>query len=233
MGDLYYDTVVFLGRHAFWASGDAVVLRADRIPRYGPFILASTHTSPYDVPVLMRATRRRLDFVSITEVFKNPWVAWFFSNMNAFPHDRSKTDSKTVRIILERLQRGRVIALFPEGRVRPESESVVHGARFRPGVARVARMAEVKILPVVVWGTMQYTRLASWIPAGTTRYGINYGEPFAVNDEAVAERQLAEAYQRLYAELMTAMRKPGRQGAPRERTAESPSTAATPARGVA
>ena len=208
MGDTFYDLVVFFGRHAFWVSSDPVVLHADRIPRIGPFILASNHTSPFDVPVLMRATRRRLDFVSITEVFRNPWVAWFYSSMNAFPLDRTRTDPRTVRIILERLQRGRAVAMFPEGRIRPESESIVHGAKFRPGVARIARMAGVKIVPVVVWGTTAYKRASGWLPVGATRYGINYGRPIQPGDEATVEQRLADAYRTLYAELKSAMERP-------------------------
>jgi 1-acyl-sn-glycerol-3-phosphate acyltransferase len=205
MSDTFYDLVVFFGRHPFWVSSDPVILHASRVPRHGPFLLASNHVSPIDVAVLMRSTRRRLDFVSITEVFANPWVGWFYGNMNAFPLDRSRTDPKTVRIILDRLQRGRVVAMFPEGRIRKEADSVVHGAPFRPGVARIARLAGVKIMPVVCWGTTRYAKPANWIPLRQTRYGINYGEPFDVRDEADAERKLAEAWRNLYAELREAM----------------------------
>ena len=205
MSDLFYSVVVLVCRHAFVVSSDSVVLHASRIPRRGAFLLASTHTSPFDVPVLMRASRRRLDFVSITEVFRNPWMAWFYSNMNAFPLDRNRADPKTVRIILDRLERGRAVAIFPEGRVRPEAESVMHGASFRPGVARIARLAGVQIIPVVVWGANRYSRPASWLPVQRTRYGINFGEPLTVSDEADGERHLAQAYRALYLELRAAM----------------------------
>ena len=81
------------------------------MPRSGPFILASNHLSPFDVPVLMRHTRRVLDFVSIVEVFRNPVMAWFYSSMGAFPLDRGRVDVRTTNIILERLRRGRAIAI--------------------------------------------------------------------------------------------------------------------------
>jgi 1-acyl-sn-glycerol-3-phosphate acyltransferase len=205
MGDLYYKIVVFFGRFPFWVSSRSVVLHRDRAARQGPFILASNHASPYDVPALMRSSPRRLDFVSTTEVFSKKFVAWFYSHMNAFPLNRGKTDPKTVRIILDRLQQGRVVAMFPEGRVRDEKESVVHGAPFRPGVARLARMAGVPIVPAVCWGTGAYTRFASWLPIKRIRYGVIYGEPIAASDEAEAERELALAYKSLYAELRDAM----------------------------
>lgn len=208
MGDCFYRIVVTLGRSAFWVSSRATVLHADRIPREGPFILASTHTSPYDVPVLMRSTPRRLDFVSITEVFRNPLVAWFYSNMNAFPLDRSRADAKTVRIILDRLERGRVVAMFPEGRIRKPDESVVHGAPFRPGVARIARLANVPIVPVVVWGATAYSQFSSWLPLRRTRYAIIFGQPIAPTDESDVEAQLASAYRSLFSEINPAFSPP-------------------------
>lgn len=202
MSDWFYRTVVTVGRLPFWVSSRPLVLHPDRaggVP--GPFILASNHLSPYDVPVLMRHTPRWLDFVSITEVFRNPWIAWFYGNMNAFPLERSRSDPKTVKIILDRLARGRVVAMFPEGRIRTEPESAVHGHPFRPGVARLARMAQVPIVPVVVRNTGVYGRVSSWTPGRGTRYGVAYGEPIPVSDEAQAERALGAAWGGLWAEL--------------------------------
>src|SRR5437870_5041887 len=121
MSDWFYRIVVLIGRFPFWVSSRPIVLHAERARREGAFILAANHTSPYDIPALMRHAPRRLDFVSITEVFRNPFIAWFYSHMNAFPHERSRGDPKTVRIILDRLSRGRVVAMFPEGRIRPQS----------------------------------------------------------------------------------------------------------------
>jgi len=205
--DWFYRSVVLLGRFPFWVSSRPLVLHAHRVPRDGAFILASNHTSPYDVPLLMRHTPRRLDFVSITEVFQNGLVAWFFSHMNAFPLDRSRRDPATVRIIFDRLERGRAVAMFPEGQIRAEAESVVHGARFRPGVARIARFAGVPIVPAVVVGSNRYSRFASWLPLRHTRYGVIFGEPIVVrvDDDNTAERALADAYCSLYRELADAM----------------------------
>jgi 1-acyl-sn-glycerol-3-phosphate acyltransferase len=89
--------------------------------------------------------------------------------------------------------------------VRTEEESVVHGTPVRPSVARLARLAGVPIVPVVVWGTPAYWRGANWLPLRRTRYGVIYGEPFEVTDEAEGERQLVEAFKRLYVELREEM----------------------------
>jgi 1-acyl-sn-glycerol-3-phosphate acyltransferase len=216
MGDLFYDTVVLLGRHPFWVSSRPTVLHADRVPRQGAVILAANHVSPYDVPVLMRHTPRRLDFVSITEVFRIPAAAWFYSHMNAFPLDRGKSDGKAVRVILERLARGRVVAMFPQGRIFPEQDALatpgqsaapprIPSAPQLESLARVASLANVPIVPAIVRGTGAYAHLASWLPLRSTHYGVIYGRPVDVAAQAAPQRTLADSYRSLHAELSTAM----------------------------
>src|SRR3954468_12639803 len=169
MSDRFYDIVVFIGRFPFWVSSRVTLLHLDRAARDGAYILACSHTSPYDIPVLMRSSPKRLDFVSIAEVFAKPFVGWFFGNMNAFALDRGRRDSATVRIILDRLARGRSVVMFPEGHIRKPEQSVVRGAPFRGGVARIARLAGAPILPVVAWGTPAYSRFTAWLPHRRTR----------------------------------------------------------------
>ena len=47
-----------------WLTSSPVVLHKDRARRKGPYLLASTHFSPYDVAVLIYETPRVLDSVS-------------------------------------------------------------------------------------------------------------------------------------------------------------------------
>ncbi len=210
MSDAFHKVVRFFGRHVFWASSRPVVLHVERTDREGPFILAANHHSPYDVPLMMRHATRMLDFVSIVEVFRNPFVAWFYGSMNAFPLDRSKPDSPTVRIILDRLERGRAIAMFPEGGFRRLEDSVVTGGRMRPGVGRIAQMANVPVVPCVVVGSNVYARVSSWLPIRRARYGITFGEPLTIDQSldkaagaSLLEDQLREAFMRLYEDLRT------------------------------
>ena len=206
MGDTFYKLVVFVGRFPFWVTSRPMVLHADRIPHGGPFILASNHLGFADVPLLMRSTPRPLDFVSIVEFFRSPLVAWLYGRMNAFPLDRGRPDPAAVRTILDRLSRGRVIAMFPEGRIRAERDSVIHGGAMRPGVGRIAQLARAPVVPVVVLGSAAYNRVASWLPLRLVRYGVIYGDPIPpVDDPEVVEQRLAEAYQQLHRELRCAM----------------------------
>lgn len=208
MSDWFYNAVWYACWPAFGVSSTPVVLHRERPRRAGAYLLAANHLSPYDVPCLMKESGRKIDFVSITEVFRNPLVAWFYGNMNAFPLDRGRIDLGATRVILDRLARGRVVGIFPEGAIRTEENSVLNGGRIKPGVVRLAKLANVPILPVVVLGTSAYRRVLSWAPLRRVRYGINYGEPIhpaAAPDLDTLQEQLLAAYRALHRELLDAM----------------------------
>ncbi len=206
MSDAFYSVVVALGRPIFWLSSRPVEIGAENVPRAGPCLIAATHQSPYDIPLLMRHTPRPLDFVSIVEVFRNPLLAWLYGSLNAFPLDRSRPDSKTVRIILERLRRCRAVGMFPEGRLRGEADSVVRTRTIRPGIGRLACLSGAAIVPCVIINSGAYARPASWLPLRRTRYGIIYGAPIepALGPDEI-ERRLVEDLVALHARLARAM----------------------------
>jgi 1-acyl-sn-glycerol-3-phosphate acyltransferase len=217
-----YKWVVRIGYHAFWVSARPVVLHRERVAEMdGPYILAPNHLSPYDVPCLMAEMPRwkLLDFVSITELFQNRLSAWFLRSVNAFPLDRSRADSPTVRIILDRLARGRIIAMFPEGGFRSAANSVLSGGDIKPGVAKLAQLSGAAVVPCVILGTKAYSRPASWLPLKRVRYGVIYGTPLRVRtdlEEAEARAEflleLKRAYRSLHAELLAATRQDERRG---------------------
>ena len=206
MSDTFYRVVRSIGSLAFWVSGSPVIMGIQHVPRVGACLVAATHQSPYDVPLLIRHTPRLLDFVSITEVFKNPLVAWFYGSLNAFPLDRSRPDSKTVRVILDRLRRARAVGIFPEGGFRKGLYSVVHTRRIRPGTGRIAHMTGATVIPCVIIDSHAYARVRGWLPLRQTRYGVIYGEAIDPTlDPEVIEARLIDAFVLLHARLTAEM----------------------------
>jgi 1-acyl-sn-glycerol-3-phosphate acyltransferase len=214
VSDLFYSSVRALGRPVFWITSRPLVLHPERLEslRSGTWIVAANHQSPYDIPLLMRHCPRHLDFISITEVFRNPFLGWFYGSMNAFPLDRARPDAKTVRSILDRLERGRAVAMFPEGRITPLDDSVVRGGRLRPGIGRIAQLGGARILPIAIVNSLAYQRPASWLPGRRVRYGIHPGEPLAPRPELPAdeaanqlEEDLRASLIRLHGELSAAI----------------------------
>jgi 1-acyl-sn-glycerol-3-phosphate acyltransferase len=199
MSDTFYRIVRGLGGHVFSLSGAAVVTGLENVPRSGACLIASNHTSPYDVPLLIHHVPRLLDFVSIVEVFRYPAVGWFYGNMNAFALDRHKPDVPTVRTIMNRLERGRVVVMFPEGGFRRGEASVLRGGKLRPGIGRLVNVAGVPLVPAVVINSAAYAKVRAWLPLRGTRYAIAIGE--AISNEHAPdeiEARLVAAMVRLY-----------------------------------
>jgi 1-acyl-sn-glycerol-3-phosphate acyltransferase len=207
MSDAFYKLIRATWGFPFYLSSRTTFLGLDNVPQKGPCILASTHQSYFDVPFLILHTPRLLDFVSITEEFRKPIVGRFYRAMNAFPLDRSRADPKTVRIILDRLARGRAILIFPEGGIKTGEHSVLSGGRIRPGVGRIANLANAPVIPVVVANGDAYLKVSSWLPLRRIRYGLIFGKPIPPTDDPTdLESRLAEALKRLHQTLLAALR---------------------------
>ena len=213
MSDSTYRTVVAICYPAFWVSGKPTVIGRRNVPLEGPVILAPTHMSHYDVPLLMAESPRNIDFMSVVEFLSVPFVGRLFTEMNCFFLDRGRVDLKSVRTALDRLKKGRLVSMFPEGQIRDFDDSIVHGKPFKPGLARLAYLSGAPVVPCVVLGGDQYKKPLAWLPLMRTKYGVIYGEPVTAKAdlperEAVPElvQRLAATYQTLYRKLSTAMR---------------------------
>lgn len=125
----------------------------------------------------MYATRRRIDFLSIRELMDKPLVGWFFRSLNAMPLDRGRIDAVTIRQVVKRLKRGRVVGIFPEGGFRKARASVLKGGSFRSGIGRIAQLADVPIVPVAILDTSNFRPWTSWLPLRRTRFAVAFGEP--------------------------------------------------------
>ncbi len=210
MGDLFHRSVVAVGRGVFLCITSPTVLHAERTHRDGAWMIAINHGSEMDIMPVMRSCRRRIDWLSITEVFAKPFVGWVAAKMGAFPIDRSMRDTVGVRRIYERLEAGRVVGMFPEGRIprRPE-ESVLQGGRLKPGIGQIAYSCGVPVLPCVLLDGTNLEGVLPWLPLRSARYGIIYGEPLWADPDLerkqaarLLEEQLADKMRELHQELL-------------------------------
>lgn len=213
MSDLSYSLVRGFGLHIYWLTSRRVILHRDRVPVSGPFILAGSHLSPLDVFAMIGATPRHVDFLSITELERKFLVGRFYRAMNCTFVDRKRQDVGATHQLATKLRRGRAIAMFPEGALRSQADSVINGGPFKPGVIRLAHMSGAPIIPCVALGTGAYAKISAWLPTRSVRFGLNYGKPIVVDPQAdpdtaraTATEQLRQAYLSLNQELRAAMK---------------------------
>jgi 1-acyl-sn-glycerol-3-phosphate acyltransferase len=182
------------------------VLHRERTRLPGGWLFVSNHISHFDPPFLTVAALRKLDWMATRELY-HPWpVALWMHAVDTFPVDRERADRAATRETLERLQRGRVVGIFPEGGIRDGSSSVLEGAPLKPGLAGLAQLSGKPVLPCVLIGSDQLYTHRNWLPFRRIEAWIAFGEPLhfegtGKDARAAFEARIAEALRALFAEL--------------------------------
>ena len=192
----------------FGYSSRIHVVGWDYTNRAGGFLLASNHISHFDPPIISSVVRRKIDWMAMAEFFPIPGLGHFLKAVDAFPAARDRADRKTIRSAIERLKDGRIVGVFPEGGIRDGARSLLGGAPLRPGASTLAHMAGVPIVPCVILGSDRLYAKRNWLPLRRTPVWIAFGQAishFPELEKSVArariEQELADGFQRLYAEL--------------------------------
>lgn len=188
--------------------GKVRVLHGERSLVKGPCILACNHISHFDPPLISVASRRKIDWMAMKDLFKPRFARLYFDSIGTFPVDRDTVDRSAVKTALQRLKRGRMVGMFPEGGIRAGASSVLEGAPMRPGAGAFAQMVDAPVLPCVVLGSDRLYKRDNWKPFGKVPFWIGFGEPIrppADMDKAQArgyiERELQAAFKSVLAEM--------------------------------
>lgn len=118
----------------------------EHIPEKGGYILVSNHRDNADPVLIATALRQQLHFMAKAELFSTRLTNWFFLNIGAFPVERGKGDTGAVEWAMEQLQKGNILAMFPEGTRAPTDVPL----RPKSGAAHIARSTGADVLPCAV-----------------------------------------------------------------------------------
>ncbi len=151
-----------------------------RVPRRGPALLASNHTSYLDwlfLPLVVRT--RRISFLAKIEYFTRRGLRgraqrFFFTATGQVPVDRAGADaaSASLRTARRLLEEGRLVGVFPEG-TRSRDGRLNRG---RTGVARMAAQSGVPVIPCGIVGAHECAPAGARLPR-PRRVVIRFGEP--------------------------------------------------------
>ena len=125
----------------------------EHIPDSGGAVIAINHTSYLDwYPAALAAyqVRRRLRFMIKSEMQQVKVVNFLIKHSKTIPVDRD-AGGEAYAAAVERLRDGELVAVYPEATISRSFEL----KEFKSGAARMARDAEVPILPMIVWGTQR------------------------------------------------------------------------------
>lgn len=135
----------------------------EHLPRHGGAILASNHLSVADQVVLGCLTPRHVTFWAKAEYFTGSWLSrHVVAGMGAIRVERAggRAALTALDAAVPVLRAGGLVAIFPEGTRSPDGRLY----RGRVGMTRLARDADVPIIPVGVLGTAEVLPVDARIP---------------------------------------------------------------------
>jgi 1-acyl-sn-glycerol-3-phosphate acyltransferase len=144
----------------FWHSVNRLYTRAYhrievrtpfRVPATGAAILVCNHTSGLDPLLIQSISPRVITWLAAKEFVEHPALNWFFRTIGAIPVARSGRDTASVRAAMRALHDGKLLGVFPEGRIETARELLP----FQDGVAQMAMKTGVPIYPAYLDGTQR------------------------------------------------------------------------------
>lgn len=175
-------------RSGLWLAGLPFrVHGSERVPDEACVVVAN-HASYLDGPLLMAALPPRFTFVVHDGVVGWPVLGYLTRRAGVVFVSRSDTRKAAARTkgLLQRLQRGESLLIFPEGTFKPP----VGLMRFKRGAFALAALARRPVVPLVLLGTRKLygggRRWLRWSPVEVT-----ITPPLAVTEDAAQLRDRA------------------------------------------
>ncbi|MEM1446012.1 MAG: MFS transporter [Planctomycetota bacterium] len=163
------------------------------IPRTGPVIIASNHTTALDPFLIQAASPRMVRWLMLTSYrFKLLEPLWKAIDPICLPHRggdaKAEDGTAQVRQIVQELKKGDLVGIFPEGHLQYDDRVL---KEFEPGAAVCARLSGAVIVPCWISGTPLSKRMwVHWLKPTKSR--ARFGEPMSVERKADPAEVTAE-----------------------------------------
>ncbi|WP_099025255.1 lysophospholipid acyltransferase family protein [Mycolicibacterium palauense] len=135
-------------------TGTAVTYRGlEHIPGRGGAVMAINHTSYIDfLPAALAAKcrGRRMRFMIKAEMQRVRPVNFLIKHTKTIPVNR-EAGADAYSAAVQRLREGELVGVYPEATISRSFELKA----FKSGAARMARDAQVPIVPLIVWGAQR------------------------------------------------------------------------------
>jgi 1-acyl-sn-glycerol-3-phosphate acyltransferase len=160
------------------------VLSAQPLPRRGHAILVCNHTSGLDPALIQSVCPRLIVWMMAKEYYEVKLLAPLFRMVEAIPVDRGRPDMAATRAALRALSMGRVLGVFPEGRIETSRELLP----FHTGVAVLALRSGAPVYPAYLDGTQRGKEMVPAV-AIPNRATLRFGAEIPLS-RGVGHRQL-------------------------------------------
>ncbi len=130
------------------------------IPRDHGAILAANHQSYLDILILGASVPRHVTFVARDTLAESRFLAFIMRGCSAILIKRGASDRAALRAMADRLRRGDLVAIYPEG-TRSRDGQV---GTFKGGAVMAARLGDVPIVPIGIRGAYRAWPRGQLIP---------------------------------------------------------------------
>ncbi len=146
----------------------------EHLPADGPAILAPNHIGVIDGPLLIAVIKRDSYALAKHELFSG-FVGRILLLIGQVPIDRWRIDTYAIRRCVQLLRDRQLLIVYPEGYRGPGE--MTHS---RNGLAYLALVTGVPIVPVALLGTREPGQTTSELPRRGAPIHVVYGEPFSL-----------------------------------------------------
>jgi 1-acyl-sn-glycerol-3-phosphate acyltransferase len=165
------------------------VIQPCQVPRGGPAILAINHTSSIDPALVQSVCRHRLiTWMMAQEYTDIKGTGWFYRTLGVIPVQRTGRDSGPLRAALRALQAGKLLGVFPEGRIAPTRDLLP----FQTGLALMAIKTNAPVYPVYLDGTQRNKEMLQAV-FFRNKATITFGPPVQFDRSGTSKEQLETA----------------------------------------
>jgi 1-acyl-sn-glycerol-3-phosphate acyltransferase len=186
-------------------AGRIEVHDAERVYRQQEgFVIASNHIGRLDAILIYNFIDRKDIIMLVAEKYREiPLAHWFVKQLDAIWIDRFNADFSALRQALNRLKKGGVLVLAPEGTRSPNAAL----QKAWPGAGYLAAKAGASIVPVALVGCEDAKFFPNLKRLRRTHVTVYVGEPFTLppvplqNRAAVLEQYTDEIMCRIAALL--------------------------------
>lgn len=146
------------------------------VPKNSPFIVAANHASYMDHFIIMCTLlphlNKKIHHLAKKEHFDNILKKAWHTYAGAIPLDRQSGGKETLKWAIKALKEGKIIAIHPEG-TRSLTGKL---QKAKTGVARLALITKVPVLPIGLIGTFEILPKGKYIPK-FKKAVMNIGKP--------------------------------------------------------
>jgi 1-acyl-sn-glycerol-3-phosphate acyltransferase len=162
------------------------------IPPRGGGILVCNHTSSIDPIFLQAACPRLITWMMAREYASIFGLKWFFNSIEPILVERSGRDMAATRAALRALKDGKILGLFPEGRIEKTNELLP----FQTGIALLAIKSSAPIYPGYLDGSQRGKDMIEpfLLPQDVT---VNFGPPIQLDAGTEGRERLESATQQI------------------------------------